>query len=43
MKMEHVIRAPAAGVIAELLVTVGAQVSSGSALAVVAQEGSPDE
>jgi propionyl-CoA carboxylase alpha chain len=43
MKMEHVIRAPAAGMIAELLVTVGAQVSSGSALAVVAEEGSPDE
>ncbi|HEY3979210.1 MAG TPA: biotin carboxylase N-terminal domain-containing protein [Streptosporangiaceae bacterium] len=43
MKMEHVIRAPAAGVIAELLVTVGAQVSSGSALAVVAEEGSADE
>jgi propionyl-CoA carboxylase alpha chain len=43
MKMEHVIRAPAAGVIAELLVTIGTQVSSGSALAVVAEEGSADE
>jgi propionyl-CoA carboxylase alpha chain len=43
MKMEHVIRAPAAGVVAELLVTVGAQVSSGSVLAVVAEEGDPRE
>jgi propionyl-CoA carboxylase alpha chain len=36
MKMEHVIRAPAAGIVTELLVTTGAQVSSGSVLAVVA-------
>jgi propionyl-CoA carboxylase alpha chain len=43
MKMEHVIRAPAAGVVAELLVTVGAQVSSGSVLAVVTEEGGRDE
>jgi propionyl-CoA carboxylase alpha chain len=39
MKMEHAIRAPAAGVVAELLVTVGDQVSSGTVLAVVADAG----
>jgi pyruvate/2-oxoglutarate dehydrogenase complex dihydrolipoamide acyltransferase (E2) component len=38
-----VIRAPVAGVIAELPVTVGAQVSSGSVLAVVTEEGDRDE
>jgi propionyl-CoA carboxylase alpha chain len=43
MKMEHVIRAPAAGVVTELLVAVGAQVSSGSVLAVVASEEDPRE
>jgi propionyl-CoA carboxylase alpha chain len=42
MKMEHVIRAPAAGVVTELLVTTGAQVSSGSVLAVVADAADPD-
>jgi acyl-CoA carboxylase subunit alpha len=45
MKMEHVIRAPAAGVVTELPVTVGAQVSSGSVLAVVTdpEQGGPHE
>jgi acetyl/propionyl-CoA carboxylase alpha subunit len=48
MKMEHVIRAPAAGVVTDVPVTVGAQVASGSVLAVVAEEvvteeGGPDE
>jgi propionyl-CoA carboxylase alpha chain len=35
MKMEHAIRAPAAGVVADLPVAVGAQVDSGSVLAVL--------
>ena len=35
MKMEHVIRAPAAGVVAEVRVAVGDQVGSGAVLAVV--------
>ena len=35
MKMEHTIRAPAAGVVAGLPVTVGAQVDNGSVLAVL--------
>ena len=39
MKMEHAIRAPAAGVVADLPVAVGAQVDSGSVLAVLEDEG----
>ncbi|MGE0218554.1 acetyl/propionyl/methylcrotonyl-CoA carboxylase subunit alpha [Mycolicibacterium sp.] len=36
MKMEHTVRAPADGVVASVVVTVGAQVESGQVLAVVA-------
>jgi propionyl-CoA carboxylase alpha chain len=39
MKMEHLIRAPAAGLVTELLVAAGDQVSSGTVLAVVAEAG----
>jgi propionyl-CoA carboxylase alpha chain len=38
MKMEHVISAPAAGIVAELLVAAGQQVEVGSVLAVVKPE-----
>jgi propionyl-CoA carboxylase alpha chain len=41
MKMEHVITAPAAGVIAELPVAAGQQVQVGSVLAVVKPEEDP--
>jgi propionyl-CoA carboxylase alpha chain len=43
MKMEHAIRAPAAGVVADLPVAVGAQVDSGSVLAVLEDEGDEGE
>ncbi len=39
MKMEHAIRAPAAGVVTDLPVAVGTQVDSGSVLAVLDDEG----
>ncbi|HEX3591442.1 MAG TPA: biotin carboxylase N-terminal domain-containing protein [Pseudonocardiaceae bacterium] len=39
MKMEHTIRSPAAGVVAQLAAAVGAQVESGSVLAVLDEEG----
>jgi propionyl-CoA carboxylase alpha chain len=39
MKMEHAIRAPAAGVVTGLPVAVGTQVDSGSVLAVLDDEG----
>jgi propionyl-CoA carboxylase alpha chain len=42
MKMEHVISAPAAGIVAELPVTVGQQVEVGSVLAVVKPEEHPE-
>jgi len=35
MKMEHAIRAPAAGVVTDLPIAVGAQVDNGSVLAVL--------
>jgi propionyl-CoA carboxylase alpha chain len=38
MKMEHAIRAPAAGVVTHLAAAVGAQVESGSVLAVLDEE-----
>jgi propionyl-CoA carboxylase alpha chain len=41
MKMEHVIAAPAAGIVAELPVTAGQQVQVGSVLAVVKSEEDP--
>jgi len=41
MKMEHVIAAPAAGIVAELPVTPGQQVEVGSVLAVVKPEEGP--
>ena len=43
MKMEHAIRAPAAGVVTELRSRSAPRSSSGAVLAVVAEEGSPDE
>ena len=42
MKMEHVISAPAAGIVAELPVAAGQQVEVGSVLAVVKPD-EPDE
>ena len=41
MKMEHVIAAPAAGIVAELPVAAGQQVEVGSVLAVVKPEEEP--
>jgi propionyl-CoA carboxylase alpha chain len=41
MKMEHVIAAPAAGIVAELPATAGQQVQVGSVLAVVKSEEDP--
>jgi propionyl-CoA carboxylase alpha chain len=38
MKMEHAIYAPAPGIVTELPITVGAQVNSGSVLAVLEEE-----
>ena len=38
MKMEHAIHAPATGIVTELPITVGAQVDTGSALAVLEEE-----
>jgi acetyl/propionyl-CoA carboxylase alpha subunit len=43
MKMEHTIRAPAAGVVSGLPVAVGAQVDNGSVLAVLDDEGEADD
>jgi biotin carboxyl carrier protein len=40
MKMEHVVVAPADGVLAELNVTAGQQIDTGAILAVVDTEGS---
>jgi propionyl-CoA carboxylase alpha chain len=41
MKMEHVVLAPADGVLTELNVTTGQQIDTGAVLAVVDTEGSP--
>jgi propionyl-CoA carboxylase alpha chain len=38
MKMEHSIHAPARGIVTELPISVGAQVDSGSVLAVLEEE-----
>ena len=38
MKMEHSIYAPARGIVTELPISVGAQVDSGSVLAVLEEE-----
>ena len=43
MKMEHAIRAPAAGVVTDLPVAVGTQVDNGSVLAVLDDEGPEDQ
>jgi len=43
MKMEHLIAAPAAGIVAELPVTAGQQVEVGATLAVVKPEPKPEE
>jgi propionyl-CoA carboxylase alpha chain len=42
MKMEHTIRTPAAGVVTDLPVPLGAQVDSGTVLAVVEEEDNHD-
>jgi multidrug efflux pump subunit AcrA (membrane-fusion protein) len=42
MKMEHTVSAPHDGVLAELLVTAGQQVDTGTVLAVVAEAGDPE-
>jgi propionyl-CoA carboxylase alpha chain len=42
MKMEHLIAAPAAGIVAELPVTAGQQVEVGTTLAVVKPEPKED-
>ena len=42
MKMEHAVRAPAAGVVTGLPVAAGTQVDTGTVLAVV-DAGGPDE
>jgi biotin carboxyl carrier protein len=43
MKMEHIIAAPAAGVLTELSVTVGQQVGVGAVLARVETQGGSDD
>ena len=42
MKMEHSIHAPTDGVVTELPIAIGAQVDSGSVLAVLEEEESDD-
>jgi propionyl-CoA carboxylase alpha chain len=43
MKMEHLIAAPAAGIVAELPVTAGQQVEVGTTLAVVKPQPGEDQ
>jgi biotin carboxyl carrier protein len=42
MKMEHAVKAPVDGMVAEVLVTVGQTVDAGEPLAVISEEWSDD-